>query len=92
MASLFELGEIKKLRITKKGMRAMMRQPSMQAGLFGFADEIAQRLNAANDGTYAARPIGEPVTSKVGAHAFVITDDIAARNEQALYDTLNEAL
>lgn len=92
MASLFELGKIQNLRLKKRGMREMMRQPSMQAGLFGFADEIAQRLNATNDGTYAARPIGEPVTSDVGAHAFVITDDIAARYEQVWYDTLNEAL
>ena len=83
---------LKRFKVNRKGIRQMMRSHAMQAALFAPALSIAQALNASNDGAYAAGPVGEDVTSLVGAHAFVRTEDLAAAYEQAWYDVLNKAL
>lgn len=85
-------GGITGYKSTRKGMREMMRSAGMQSVLVSTAEDIAALLNSTQDGHYDVGPYREPVTSAVGAHAFVRTADQVARIEQASWGTLNWAI
>lgn len=92
MASLFDMGQIERLVIFKKGMRGIQRSNNMQVVLVNVAMGIAKGLNAGRDGGYSYGPIGEPVTSQVGAHSFVRAGNKIAMQEQKESYSLNNAL
>lgn len=74
------------------GVREIMRSTEMQQTLFGYAEGVVSRLAGLSKGAFSARPIGEPVTGKVSAHAFVITENYEAAHDQAYHNVLNKAL
>lgn len=82
----------KGFKANRRGVREMMRSQGMQDTLVSAAYGLADRLNSAYEGRYDVGPIGEPVTSLVGAHAFVRTADRTAMLEQATVDSLGKAV
>lgn len=72
-----------------KGIRAMMKSKEMQSLMFEYAQREADFINSNGDfGSFEARPVGEPVTGIVSAHAFVVTADWHARHSEAEYGVL----
>lgn len=95
MASLVSIGlKVESFKPKPAGIRQMMRSKQMQGVLFDAADLLASDITAtAYEGAeYDAGPIGEPVTSAVGAHAFVRSANFRARLNQAYHDELSSGL
>lgn len=94
MASGVKLGEEIEYFPLASGTRAIMRSKKTQSMLFGYAEDIASEASSMSEhgGEFSARPIGEPVTGIVSAHAFVITEDYNAALDQTLNNVLNKAL
>lgn len=95
MGSLVSIGlKVESFKRKSMGIREMMRSKPMQGVLFGAATALASDLtaHAKKGGEYDAGPSGEPVTSAIGAHAFVRTANYRAMINQARDDELSKGL
>lgn len=85
--------KIENFKLKPKGVREFMRSKEMQGALINAALGVARSLNSNSLGAlFTVGPVGEPVTSAIGAHAFVRTENRIAAEWNFQDDVLNRAV